>query len=93
MSHTATWCEGPDSCPDATAHPALTESWAIPRCAENRAENFNAPYCVSAYCPRCQLLRIAAGVDPVLANAWLYGPQGADYHAGLTQRGQTHAPR
>ena len=84
--HHAANCGGPDTCQNPLAHPALTDSWAVPKCRENRAENAQAPYCVSAYCPRCQSLRYARGVPIIIPNAWLLGAQGADYAQGLAQR-------
>jgi hypothetical protein len=84
--HTAAECGGPEECTDPLAHPALTDSWQIQLCAENRADNVQADYCVSAYCPRCQLLRAANGVSVIIPNAWMFGPSGEDYRQGLAQR-------
>jgi len=78
-THTSQSCTGPNSCPDPLAHPELTDSWAIPRCKENRDDNATtrggitdpAEYCVSAYCPRCQNLRIAREIPALVPNAWM----------------------
>lgn len=63
---------------------AALEQVAIPRCREWRETNPEdgpghpdgpeqaiAPYCPSAYCPRCAGLRALDGADPITPNQWL----------------------
>jgi hypothetical protein len=51
------------------------ESYAIPKCYSwreiNREDGNAAPYCPSAYCPRCAGMRALDGEEPLTPNEWM----------------------
>lgn len=81
-AHDVTACLSRLTCPAVAEHLKALDLLAIPRCAANRAENglpagsgypnpVPAEYCASAYCPRCQNLRVFYGEPPIEPNQWL----------------------
>jgi hypothetical protein len=73
---------------DTPENRAWAETLAIPRCATWRAEHPEhiscfgahdtcetapAPYCCSAYCARCAILRHLDGEPPLTPNEWIHG--------------------
>jgi len=89
-AHDESNCEGPDQCPQPSAHPELSETWAVPKCNANRWDQTNpehgintpdadrkppAPFCVSEHCQRCNAYRREVGMPELSPNSWMSDAQ------------------
>lgn len=61
------WREAhPEACTPTCRHPETCENIDTP------IGGHPAPYCCSAYCLRCAILRALDGVDPLRPNEWMW---------------------